>query len=645
MFERLKRITPVLQLGLDSLSWGIAIPIAIWARLNFVAELVPSVRWLRFSVMAIGTQAIVGLLFGLYRRRWRYATFEEAGAAARAVVVTTLLLYGINRYFLVSRYVPYSVPILAGFGALVAVGSYRYCYRLLGDLRRRPSATGDDVHRALVFGAGEGGTRLLTSTLRDKSSALVPVALLDDDPNKCRLLIRGVRVVGTRHDIAKAAWQFGADTLVIAIPSAGGDLIAQITDLGREAGLTVKVLPSISELIRGATLGEIRDVTCEDLLGRHTITTDVESVAGYLRGRRVMVTGAGGSIGAELCRQVHTFRPAQLLMVDRDESALHAVQMSLEGRALLDSPNLILADIRDHETVIRIFEQHRPEVVFHAAALKHLPLLQRFPAEAVKSNIWGTLGVLRAAAAVGVTNFVNISTDKAAAPVSVLGYSKRIAERLTAHFGETAATGVYLSVRFGNVLGSRGSMLGTFTSQIAAGGPVTVTDPDVTRYFMTVQESVQLVVQAGGIGQSGEVLILDMGRPVRIADVARRLIAESGRGVQIVYTGLRPGEKLHEELFGLGEADERRAHPMISHTPVPPLDPDEVVSLRPSDMDQAQLIVELSQLASLAGRRRERPKLALADLREPESDDAEPTIDLSDSTEPGRIIPRGWTGS
>jgi FlaA1/EpsC-like NDP-sugar epimerase len=313
-------------------------------------------------------------------------------------------------------------------------------------------------------------------------------------------------------------------------------------------------------------------VGAADLLGRHEIHTDVESIAGYLTGKRVLVTGAGGSIGSELCHQIYRYAPATLVMLDHDESALHGVQLSIEGRAMLDSPNLVLVDIRDTDRMKDVFAFHRPEVVFHAAALKHLPLLERHPEEAIKTNVWGTLSLLHLAQGSGVERFVNISTDKAADPTSVLGYSKRITERLAAHVGREDS-GTFLSVRFGNVLGSRGSVLETFRAQLDAGGPVTVTDSDVTRYFMTVEEAVQLVIQAGAIGQTGEVLVLDMGEPVRVADVAHRLASMCERPVEVVYTGLRPGEKLHEVLLGQGEIDARPNHPLISQIEVPPLEP------------------------------------------------------------------------
>jgi FlaA1/EpsC-like NDP-sugar epimerase len=359
----------------------------------------------------------------------------------------------------------------------------------------------------------------------------------------------------------------------------------------------MKVLPSVAELIGGrARVGDIRDVQIADVLGRPPALMDLAPMAHYLRGRTVMVTGAGGSIGSELCRVLAHYEPGELLMLDRDESALHAVQLSLTGRALLDGPEVILADIRDERHLRAVFREHRPDIVFHAAALKHLPLLERYPGEAVKTNVWGTSAVLAAAAEAGVQRFVNISTDKAADPTSVLGLSKRITERVTAYGPGEAMT--CLSVRFGNVLGSRGSVLHTFAAQVRAGGPLTVTDPEVTRYFMTVTEAVHLVIAAGGIGRHGEVLVLDMGEPVRIDEVARRM--SDGIPMPIVYTGLRPGEKLHEQLFGAGEPDVRRIHPLISHVPVPPLSPADASILDPS-LRPETITTDLRRLAHAPG--------------------------------------------
>lgn len=322
----------------------------------------------------------------------------------------------------------------------------------------------------------------------------------------------------------------------------------------------------------------MQKVPLHDFLGRTQADTDFRSVVSLLAGRRILVAGAGGSIGSELCRQIRDCDPAELMLVDRDESALHAVQLSLYGRALLNAPDTILADLRDAEAIRAIFAAREPQVVFHAAALKHLPLLQRFPGEAVKTNIWGTQTLLEAAQ--NVECFVNISTDKAANPTSVLGYSKRITERLTA-CAASRYPGRFLSVRFGNVLGSRGSVLTAFQAQAAGGGPITVTHPKVTRYLMTVQEAVHLVIQAIAVGRRGEVLVANMGAPVAIDAIARRIAAQSGLPVEIVYTGLRPGEKLHEDLFGSDEAGMATRHPLISCVDVPPLDPSEIRFLDP----------------------------------------------------------------
>jgi FlaA1/EpsC-like NDP-sugar epimerase len=475
--------------------------------------------------------------------------------------------------------IPITVPLVAGALAVLLMMGTRYLWRDYLDRNRRRRAS--DGQPLIVLGAGDGGFQVVRSMLHDQFSPYLPVALLDDDPAKRNLRFFGLSVSGGRNKFGAAARATGATTLLIAIPSADAPLLRELTELAESEGLRVKVLPPVSELFDRVTVGHIRDIDMVDLLGRRQIETDIDAIAHYVRGRRVLVTGAGGSIGSELCRQLYRFEPAELMMLDRDESGLHGVQLSIHGRARLDSPDLLLADIRDVEQVQRIFEERRPEVVFHAAALKHLGLLERHPGESVKTNVWGTLTVLRAAQSVGVSHFVNISTDKAANPISVLGYSKRITERLTAQIATETAHGRYLSVRFGNVLGSRGSVLTSFTAQVAAGGPLTVTDPDVTRYFMTIQEAVQLVIQAGAIGRSAETLVLDMGSPVRILDVAERLAAQATRPIDIVYTGLMYGEKLHEDLFAAGEIDIRAVHPLVSHVAGSPVGSIEALGLDP----------------------------------------------------------------
>lgn len=539
----------------------------------------------------MSAQVLSGVAVGLYRGQWRFGSFDEVAALAFSASATTALLFAIDALVIHPRMIPAGAVLAGGFLALVAMAAARYLWRLRLEYRQRPHD--DGRARLLVFGAGDGGAQVLTALLRDPDSPYMPVGLLDDDRSKRNRRMLGIQVLGDRHRLAAAAAETQADTLLIAIPKAGADIVSDLYDLATEAGLRVKVLPPVAELYRDQVgVGDIRDVTEEDLLGRRPVLTDVASIAGYLTGKRVLVTGAGGSIGSELCRQIYCYAPAELIMLDRDESALHGVQLSIHGKAVMDSPALVLADIRDQDAIEAIFDVRRPQVVFHAAALKHLSLLERHPAEAIKSNIWGTLNVLEAAREAGVQRFVNISTDKAADPASVLGYSKHIAERLTAEVAQHAP-GVFVSVRFGNVLGSRGSMLVTFRAQVQAGGPLTVTDRDATRFFMTIREAVELVIQAAALGSSGETLVLDMGQPVSIDQVAHRLAARADRPIKIVYTGLRPGEKCHEVRFSTGEVDARPVHPLISHVRVSPLSAAAARQLQPEKLSRAETLHDL----------------------------------------------------
>lgn len=524
-----------------------------------------------FAFAAIALHVLVAGVFRLQHGRHEVATVEDTLSILATGSSVGLMLTAVNMFS--GRPIPGTVPLAATAAALVAMVWVRASYRAIEEDRWHAAKKDGRVQgqrRVLVMGAGDAGRQLIGSMLRDDERCFLPVALMDDDPTLRYRRIRGIPVVGGRDQVARAAHEYNADMLVIAIPSAGSDLVRELSQSAMDVDLEVKVLPGTGDLLEPGTaqIDDIRDLDVTDLLGRHQIDTDMASMAGYLTGKRVLVTGAGGSIGSELCRQIAQFDPEQLIMLDRDESALHAVQLSIYGKALLDTPDVVLGDIRDNLFIEALFNERKPHVVFHAAALKHLPMLEQYPGEALKTNVWGTLSVLEAARAHGVQKFVNVSTDKAANPTSVLGYSKRLAEGLTAAVGESAH-GTYLSVRFGNVLGSRGSVLTTFTKQIEQGGPVTVTDPGVTRYFMTIKEAVQLVVQAAAIGKSGEALILDMGDPVSIDAVAKQLIELSGREVELIYTGLRVGEKMHEELWGDGELDLRPEHLLISHTAVP----------------------------------------------------------------------------
>jgi FlaA1/EpsC-like NDP-sugar epimerase len=503
-------------------------------------------------------------------------SFEEAVDLATTVGLVGL---GLFAWSLIADpiVVPRGVPPVATAIALLVMYGGRFALRMI----RAVSAGGRNAEkRVVVFGAGNAGRRLLRSMMYDDDSIFVPVAILDDDRSKARLRMEGVRVRGTRDDLAKVVQKYDADTLVLALPNADAALLRDLDERARELGIEVLSLPPLKEIMGGRpTTDDLRNLDVSDLLGRRPVQLDMTAIAEQISGRRVLVTGAGGSIGSELCRQISRFGPEKLFMLDRDESGLQATQMSLSGSGLLDTDEVVLADIRDTHALRTVFEDTRPDVVFHAAALKHLPLLESFPLEAWKSNVIGTLNVLTAAASADVGTFVNISTDKAANPTCVLGYSKRVAERLTAEFSHHER-GRYVSVRFGNVLGSRGSVVHAFTAQIERGGPITVTHPEVKRYFMLIPEACQLVLEASSIGSDGEVMVLEMGDQVKIVEVANTLIRMSGRkDIDIVYTGLRPGEKLCEELFSQYEGRRRTNHPLVDCVDVPAIDSQMVRSL------------------------------------------------------------------
>ncbi len=588
--------------GWDSMAWALGLLASFWLRTEFNTTQIDLPGLLRISAVAIAMQLTAGMGFHIYRGRYWVGSIDEALNLTRVTVLVGTMVFTLD-LLIAKPWVPRSVPLTATLIALSIAGTARLVVRRYREHRARPAGT--SAQRVIIFGAGDAGQQLVRSMLSDAASGYLPVALIDDDPKARGKRVAGMSVLGAREYIGEVARSTKATLLVFAVPSASAATVREISRVAIEAGLGVKVLPPLSELFRPwVGFSDVRDLDIIDFLGRRQVDTDIAGIAGCLANRKVLVTGAGGSIGSELCRQIHKFGPAELMMLDRDESALHAVLLSIYGCALLDSPDVILADIRDAEAVTEIFTARRPDVVFHAAALKHLLMLEQYPVEAWKTNVLGTLHVLAAARAAGVARFVNISTDKAANPTSMLGRSKRIGERLVAEAADSAL-GTFLSVRFGNVLGSRGSVLTTFAEQLAHGGPLTVTDPDVTRFFMTISEAVQLVIQAAAIGSPGEVLVLDMGAPVRIVDVARQLMELAGRSAHIVYTGLRDGEKLHEELFGDGEERDRRPlHPAISHVSVPPLEPThmfETAAAAGPSKALVELTAELVRAAVLKG--------------------------------------------
>jgi FlaA1/EpsC-like NDP-sugar epimerase len=562
----------LLQVLWDCFSWTAATIFVLGARYDFTLS---SILWSSVSVYLVvvcALQVVVGILFMLYRGRYRTGSFDESIGLA---VTVGIVAVAAGVYFLGAEggaTFPRALVVLTPPVALLSMAAGRWAFRALTTVRSGRVG----AERVLIYGAGDAGNQLVNLLAGSTTAPFKTVGLIDDAKSKRNLRLSGIRVLGGRERLLKVAEERNATTVILAVSNASAELIKELSSLVEGAGLRFLVLPPVSDMVGGqVSIKDIREVDVEDLLGRHQIETDLSEIAGYLTGRRVLVTGAGGSIGSELARQVHKFGPKELILLDRDESALHAVQLSIYGQGLLDTPDMVLCDIRDSEALELIFARHQPEVVFHAAALKHLPMLEQYPDEGWKTNVLGSLNVLQAARQHGCERFVNISTDKAADASCVLGRTKRIAERLTSWFGDHY-DGAWISVRFGNVLGSRGSMLSTFTTQIKSGGPLTVTHPDVTRFFMTIPEACELTMQAGAIGEPGEVLVLDMGEPVLILDVAERLIAQASEHIDIVFTGLRPGEKMHEALFSSEEIGVHKRHALISHVFVPPLAPEDL---------------------------------------------------------------------
>lgn len=554
----------------------IAVFLAAWLRYDFRPTATFSAPIGQVALVAVMAHLIIGGVAGPYAVGHLRGSYEEIIDLTRTVAVWALPLQAVT-VFGPWNLGPRSLPVTAGAVALIGMFGARFVLRTARS-HIAPASTAEQ--RVLVFGAGEGGRQLVRALVRDPSGSMVPVGLIDDNKSKRRMRIDGVRVLGATPDLVSVAEKTEATTLAIAVPSASAELVRTLRSLAEDAGLTTLILPRADEILGRVGGSNLRSLDLADFLGRRPIELDATAIADTISGSTVLVTGAGGSIGSEMCRQISKFGPKKLVMLDRDESALHSTQLSVTGQGLFESDDAVLADIRDADRMVEVFEHHRPDVVFHAAALKHLPLLEMYPEEAWKTNVLGTLNVLRAAHRVSVSTFVNVSTDKAADPSCVLGYSKRVTERLTADFADKDDH-TYVSVRFGNVLGSRGSVITAFTSQIENGGPITVTHPDVERYFMLIPEACQLVLQAAAIGRDGEVMVLDMGEPMKIVDVASTLINLSGRrDIEITYTGLRPGEKMSEQLFSPGEDIQATAHQLVSSVGVPRIDSDTVATLR-----------------------------------------------------------------
>lgn len=521
-----------------------------------------------FALLFTLTLILCFYFFGLYNRLWQYASIGELVNIVIAVTVGTVINIALA-YFLMEGGqfpLPRSVFLLSWLLNIVLIGGSRLTWRIIRDygLNINQQRGGKPV---LIVGAGDAGALVAKELRNHYNGSINIVGFVDDDTAKQKQKLMGIPVLGDRNSIPELVDKYGVQEIIIAIPSATGRKVREIIAICQETSASIKILPGMFELLDGkVTVNHIREVQVEDLLGREPVKLDLEEISQYLNKKVVLVTGAGGSIGSELCRQIAGFSPQKLLLLDHCENNVYDIDLELRhNHPELDIVPLV-KDIRDAQSIKEMFKKFKPAVVFHAAAHKHVPLMEVNPEEAVKNNVLGTYNVAAAADLYGAKKFVLISTDKAVNPTSVMGATKRVAEMVIQHLDKTSSTN-YVAVRFGNVLGSRGSVVPLFKKQIANGGPVTLTHPEMVRYFMTIPEAVQLVIQAGAMAKGGEIFVLDMGEPVKIIDLAKSMIKlsgfEPGVDIDIVVTGIRPGEKLYEELLTAEEGVNATTHKRI----------------------------------------------------------------------------------
>jgi FlaA1/EpsC-like NDP-sugar epimerase len=554
------------MLGAEALAFAAALSISYLLRFEFALPEPYALQLRGMYKYALPLKLCVFLAFGLYRGMWRYTSLFDFKRLAEAVVLSSALLVAFVAFRFGFTGFPRSVLVLDGLLTLLFTAGLRLGIRMLFAGREGARAT-TPPRRVLVIGAGNLGERLLREIATSPELNYRVVGFLDDDAAKIGRSLHGREVLGPVNALARLAGEHSAEEALIAVSHASAAQMRRIIGLCKASGLPHRILPATSTLLDGKALLTLRPVDYQDLLGRSEVALDQDGVAELLRGRVVLVTGCGGSIGSELCRQVARFRPRLLVLVDASEYNLYAIAAELEAEHGFANFVRVLGSVADEPLMDQVLARHRPSLVLHAAAYKHVPMLEECPWAAVTNNILGTRVLMRAAAKNGVARFVLVSTDKAVKPTSVMGASKRVTERLMASFTGAGAPTRFMAVRFGNVVGSSGSVVPLFRKQIERGGPVTVTHPDMTRYFMSIAEACQLILQAGAMGRGGEIFILNMGEPVRIVDLARDLIRLSGKepdvDVDIVFTGLRPGEKIKEELLSAGEDVLRTQHEKI----------------------------------------------------------------------------------
>jgi FlaA1/EpsC-like NDP-sugar epimerase len=549
--------------------------------LDFSHPLEPFYRYLlswEFFGIVVAIKLTTFTLSGFYNRWWRYVSTRDMWGAVRGVtaacLVSDLLVYAFKPAD--TQALPRSIVVLDYLLLLAFVAGTRLLARSL--IERPPGGLVARGREVIVVGAGDAGQLLVREMRRNRQLAYTPVGFVDDDPRKKNLRIHGARVLGATDELPRLLREHRPDEVLIAMPSATGELRRKVVEQTRAEGIPVKTLPGLHELITGDVnlAGQIRPVQVEDVLGREQVEVDLEAIAKYVRDRTVLITGAGGSIGSELCRQLVRLGAAKLVLVEQGESALYEMQRELVDERDFTAVIPILADCGDAAKMRQVFERYPPEVVFHAAAYKHVPMLETNPLQAVTNNVLATRVMAQVSVEFGVDRFVFISTDKAANPKNLLGQSKAVCEWIVESFAlRDEVETRFVAVRFGNVLGSSGSVIPIFRRQIERGGPLTVTHPEMTRFFMTIPEAASLVVQAGAMGGRGQVYVLDMGKPVRILDLARQMIALSGRTeqqVRIEFVGSRAGEKLHEELWNEGESVGPTSHPKIMRAARPPIE-------------------------------------------------------------------------
>ncbi|MGH0949598.1 polysaccharide biosynthesis protein [Bacillus mycoides] len=515
------------------------------------------------SITLLCSHHVFAAMYKLYNKAWEYASIGELKQIFKAITLSILVTAIVQQIINHDIYV--RILAIAWMLHLLLIGGSRFVWRMFRDTYITKST---DKKRTLIIGAGSAGTMVVRQLQHNKEADLYPIAFVDDDRNKQKLEIYNVPVVGTTSHIQEIVEDNDIEHIIIAIPSLNRNQINEIFEKCRKTKAKTQIVPMLEDLLDGkVSVNEFRDVQVEDLLGREPIQLDDAEIGGKIAGKTILVTGAGGSIGSEICRQVMKYKPAKIVLLGHGENSIYNIEMEMRV-TYKDTVEITteIADVQDRHKIFEIMKKHQPYIVYHAAAHKHVPLMERNPEEAVKNNIFGTKNVAEAADTFKVNTFVMVSTDKAVNPTNVMGATKRFAEMLVQHMASVSTATRFVVVRFGNVLGSRGSVIPLFKKQIQKGGPVTVTHPDMIRYFMTIPEASRLVIQAGTLARGGELFVLDMGAPVKIVDLAKNLITLSGFSIEeigIEFTGLRPGEKMYEELLNEGEIHPERIFPKI----------------------------------------------------------------------------------